>query len=460
MAQRLKVIVLDDDPTGSQTVHGCLLLLRWDSATLRQGLAHSSPLLFVLANTRALGPQEAHGRVVEICRALKPVLAEAQAAGDLDQWLIVSRGDSTLRSHFPVEVDAIAEELGPFDATLLVPAFLPGGRTTVDGVHRLHGEPVHTTPFARDRLFGFSSSHLPAWVEEKTSGRIPAGEVEHLSLAHLELGAHAVAQRLASLPPGVMVAVDAERSRHLEVLGAAVRALSAPGDAAGGDRPRRFLFQSAASLLNGLVALPPQPLDAAGLAALRRRDGSGATLPGLVLVGSHVPLADDQLAELLAEPACSGVEIPVAKLARVLEGPAPQELLASLQQAWLEQLRAALAPGGTPVLFTSRGEVPCGSAAERRRLGWALAGLMAGLTARLAPDLGYVISKGGITSHTLLADGLGLSSVALQGQVLPGLSLVLTPADAVVPGLPVLTFPGNLGEAQTLRQAWRLMEAG
>ncbi len=460
MAQRLKVIVLDDDPTGSQTVHGCPLLLHWDAATLRQGLAHPSPLLFVLANTRALGPQEAHGRVVEICRALKPMLAEAQAAGHWDQWLIVSRGDSTLRSHFPVEVDAIAQELGPFDATLLVPAFLPGGRTTVDGVHRLHGEPVHTTPFARDRLFGFSSSHLPAWVEEKTRGRIPAGAVEHLSLADLELGAHAVAQRLASLPPGILVAVDAERPRHLEVLGAAVRALAAPGAAAGGDRARRFLFQSAASLLNGLVALPPQPLDAAGLAALRRRAGAGATLPGLVLVGSHVPLADDQLAELLAEPACSGVEISVAKLARVLEGAAPQELLASLEQAWLEQLRLALGAGRTPVLFTSRGELQCGSAAERRRLGLALAGLMARLTARLAPDLGYVISKGGITSHTLLADGLALSSVELQGQLLPGLSLLLTPADALVPGLPVLTFPGNLGQAQTLRQAWRLLEAG
>jgi uncharacterized protein YgbK (DUF1537 family) len=226
-------------------------------------------------------------------------------------------------------------------------------------------------------------------------------------------------------------------------------------------RPKRFLFQSAASLLNGLVALPPQPLDAAGLAALRRHDGSaGASLPGLVLVGSHVPLADHQLAELLADPACGGVEIAVAKLARVLEGAAPQELLASLEQAWLEQLRLALVAGRTPVLFTSRGELPCGSAAERRRLGWALAGLMARLAARLAPDLGYVISKGGITSHTLLADGLGLSSVELQGQLLPGLSLLLTPADALVPGLPVLTFPGNLGEAHTLRQAWRLMEAG
>ena len=75
----------------------------------------------------------------------------------------------------------------------------------------------------------------------------------------------------------------------------------------------------------------------------------------------------------------------------------------------------------------------------------------------MAPQLGLIISKGGITTHTLLADGLGLDGVELQGQLLPGLSVVLTPADATVPGLPVITFPGNLGDASGLRQAWRLM---
>jgi uncharacterized protein YgbK (DUF1537 family) len=88
----------------------------------------------------------------------------------------------------------------------------------------------------------------------------------------------------------------------------------------------------------------------------------------------------------------------------------------------------------------------------------ALAGLMARLAARLAPRLGYLISKGGITSHTLLADGLALAWVELQGQLFPGLSLVLTPADAAVPRLPVVTFPGNLGDADSLVVAWRLLE--
>ena len=461
MAERLKVVVIDDDPTGSQTVHSAPLLLRWDADTLKAGLAHPSPLLFLLANTRALAPEEAAARVAEICRVLRPALAEAEAAGHLDRWLIVSRGDSTLRGHFPLEAEQIAAVLGPFDATVLVPAFLPGGRTTVDGVHLLCGEPVHTTPFAADRLFGFSTSHLPAWVEQKSGGRIPAAAVQRISLAELDAaaagaaGLAALTDRLAGFSGNPVVVVDAERPEQLAALGAAVRAVGGPGAAARWGCPRRLLFQSAASLLNGLVPLPPQPLDSAGLAALRRRDAAAGPLPGLVLVGSHVPLADAQLAELLQEQGCAGLELPVAKLARVLEGPEPALLLASLEGTWLEQLRTVLAAGRTPVLFTSRGEIHCRSTAERRRLGLELAALMARLAAALAPQLGYLISKGGITTHTLLADGLGLGAVELQGQLFAGLSLVLTSS-----GLPVVTFPGNLGEAGSLRQAWRRLEQG
>jgi uncharacterized protein YgbK (DUF1537 family) len=464
----LKIVVLDDDPTGSQTVHGCLLLLRWDAGTLRRALRHPSPLLFVLADTRALAPAAAARRVRQICRALQQAVAAEQAEGRCGHWLVVSRGDSTLRSHFPLEVEVITSELGPFDATLLVPAFLEGGRTTVGGEHRLHGVPVHTTPFARDGLFGYGSSDLARWVEEKTGGRIAAASVVRLSLAALDAAAEAaegggaegfeaLCVRLAALEGNRCVVVDAERPRQLAALGAAVRELTAPEAAGRWGRPRRFLFQSAASLLNGLLALPPQPLDAAGLAGLRRR-GPAGPLPGLVMVGSHVPLADAQLQELLREPSCAALELPVRRLARVLEGPLPAELLGSLERSWRQRLGALLEAGRTPVLHTSRGELVCAGAAERRRLGEGLAALMARLAAAVAPQLGYVISKGGITTGALLRDGLGLDAVELQGQLLPGLSVVLTPATAAVARLPVLTFPGNLGEAGTLRQAWRWLE--
>jgi uncharacterized protein YgbK (DUF1537 family) len=483
-----KIVVFDDDPTGSQTVHSCPLLLRWDAASLRQGLADPSPLLFLLVNTRDLAPEQARSRLASLCRTLQPLLAEAVAAGTIDRWLVVSRGDSTLRGHFPLESEVIAAEMGPFAASFLVPAFLPGGRTTAAGVHLLHGEPVHRSAFAQDRLFGYGTSFLPAWVAEKTAGAIPAEAVQRIDRSDLEAavaeregfdgkGFQALVGRLVDLTGNPWVVVDGERPAQLAAFAAAVDRVTDPavGPVAGGDAPaasaptasapthgpRRFLFQSAASLITALVALPPQPLDPAGLAALRRRNSEGQPLAGLVLVGSHVPLADAQLASLLAESACGGVELEVAKVARVLAGPLPDRLLPSLESAWLERLQAVLARGQTPVLFTSRGELACSSPAERRALGEALAGLMARLAARLAPQLGYLISKGGITSQTLLAQGLDLAMLRLEGQLLPGLSL-LRPAGACVPGalagLPLITFPGNLGDGQTLLESWRLME--
>jgi uncharacterized protein YgbK (DUF1537 family) len=491
----MTIVVIDDDPTGSQTVHSCPLLLRWDQDTLRRGLRHPSPLLFVLANTRALAPAAAAARNREIASALVAALAAEAIPPEAVQ--LVSRGDSTLRGHGVLEPQVLAEvwqaEVGPVDATLHVPAFLPGGRTTVGGVHLLHGEPVHRSAFAQDRVFGYSTSDLAAWLEEKSAGAMAAASVARLNLELLDradqAGSEALVGWLAALEGNRPVVVDAERPEQLAALGAAVEALRGR---------KRFLFRSAASLLNGLVEgagrpLGPQPLDAAGLASLRRREATGQALPGLVLVGSHVPLADQQLAVLLAEERCVGLELPVARIARVLEGGSADLLLADLEREWLARLRQLLAAGRTPVLFTSRGELSFGidAAAMERRLafGMELARLMArlvrgllhggllhggmrgvaGSDAQASPALGYLISKGGITTGTVLAEGLGLEAVQLEGQLLPGLSLVRPMAvdpkpmgvcsDAVA-GLPILTFPGNLGDPSTLAEAWRWMEWG
>ncbi|KZR85061.1 hypothetical protein MITS9509_00392 [Synechococcus sp. MIT S9509] len=473
-----KIVVIDDDPTGSQTVHSCPLLLRWDVQTLRQGLRHPSPLLFVLANTRALSPEAAAERNREIVASLEQALA-AEGISD-QQLLLVSRGDSTLRGHGVLEPAVLAEELGDrfgaVHATLHVPAFLPGGRTTVNGVHLLNGQPVHTTAFARDRSFGFSTSCLDNWLEEKSDGAIPAASVLRLQGELLDRAAE---QRsadlfadgssgftelvvwLEALDGNCSVIVDAERQEQLDALGAAVQQLQGR---------RRFLFRSAASLINGLVdgglrPLGPQPIKAEDLVKLRRRDSGGQPCPGLVLVGSHVPLADQQLERLLSESRCAGLELPVRRIARVLEGGIPDVLLADLENEWVEWMLAVLDRNQTPVLYTSRGELCFGEGptADRRRLdfGLALAQLTARLVAAVVPRIGYLISKGGITTGSVLADGLGLGTVLLEGQLMPGLSMVRPIAGQGIAGvnaLPVITFPGNLGDAETLAKAWTLME--
>ena len=458
----MKIVVIDDDPTGSQTVHSCPLLLRWDEAALRQGLRHPSPLLFVLANTRALTPEAAASRNREIVDAL--VRAMAAECLQEHELLLVSRGDSTLRGHGVLEPQELAQawekHFAAVDATLHVPAFFEGGRTTVNGVHLLHGEPVHTTAFAQDRLFGYGTSDLAEWLEEKSAGQIAADAVVRIPLALLEAERSAdLLACLEALEHNQSVVVDATRPEQLRELGVAIRRLQGR---------KRFLFRSAASLLNGLVdsgplPLGPQPLDARGLVGLRRRDLHGQPLPGLVVVGSHVTLADQQLKSLLASERCRGIELPVARIARVLEGGSPDFLLPDLEAEWRSQLERALEAGLTPVLFSSRGELEFGAgaaaAARRLRFGMELASLMARLLAGVAPRLGYLISKGGITTGTLLVEGLGLEAVQLEGQLLPGLSLVRPLAGPSDPDpLPVITFPGNLGEPGTLTEAWRWLE--
>lgn len=411
MASSPKIIVFDDDPTGSQTVRGCPLLLEFSTANLQAGLADPSPLLFLLTHSRALEPEQVRQELTALCRRLKPLLAQLTRP-----WLVVSRGDSTLRGHTPLELEVIRAELGPFAANLLIPAFPQGGRITRDGMHLLQGEPLHHSAFARDRRFGYPSSDLPQWLQHKTAGAIPADSVVRLKPA----------DSFAELETEQWAVLDASNPNDLNLIGE--RVLAELG------RGRKHLCQSAASLLNGLSGMPSVLLEPDELPPIRS--------PGLVLVGSHVPLSDAQLADLLEQSRCRGVEFSLDK---------PNEAAALTAQ--LQQL---LSTGFTPVLFSSRGERPGYSPAKQREL----ALQMAQVVMDLEPPLGYVIAKGGTTSLTFLQQGLQLQQVRLLGQLLPGLSMVQPSLPHPHFGrLPVVTFPGNLGDQATLSCCWQLLEA-
>ena len=79
------------------------------------------------------------------------------------------------------------------------------------------------------------------------------------------------------------------------------------------------------------------------------------------------------------------------------------------------------------------------------------------VTSKFFKSLGYIISKGGITTNTLLVKGLKLDTVDLKGQILPGMSVVCSHEDNSIP-IPIITFPGNLGDEKTLLNVWLLME--
>jgi len=429
MATKPKIIVLDDDPTGSQTVHSCLLLTRWDQETLRLGLSDDSPIFFVLTNTRSLPPEKAAAVTREVCQNLKPAI---KAAG-IEDFLVVSRSDSTLRGHYPIETDAIAEELGPFDAHFLVPAFLEGGRITRDSVHYLiiNGmeTPVHETEFARDSVFGYQHSYLPDYVAEKTKGQISAAWVERFLLADLRAGS---LERLLQLQNNQCAVVDAETQADLDRFAADILAAASQG--------KRFLFRSAASLLTALAGLPPQPVAAEEMHQYVRDD-----YPGVVLVGSHVKKTTEQLERLLQEPDTVGIEVAVSRLR---DNPA---IYAPLLDQTLQAVRSAHTAGKAPVIYTSRQELSFADTQARLDFGAVVSALLMEIVRNLPPSIGFLISKGGITSNDVLSTGLALPTARLLGQILPGCSVVRTPATHPrFPELPVVLFPGNVGDADGL----------
>ncbi|MBJ7901552.1 MAG: four-carbon acid sugar kinase family protein [Cyanobacteria bacterium RI_101] len=434
MAASPKIIVLDDDPTGSQTVHSCPLLMKWDLETLKLGLRDPAPIFFILTNTRALPPESAGAVVKEVCRNLKAALA----AEEITDFLVVSRSDSTLRGHYPLETDVIAEELGPFDAHFLIPAFFEGGRVTKESVHYLLVDgtptPVHETEFAKDSVFGYRHSYLPDYVEEKTRGRIPAPEVERFLLPDLRQGS---LERLLGLKNNVCGVVDGETQADLDRFAQDLLTATARG--------KRFLLRSAASILTSLANLGPQPQAPETLGRLKTQTG-----PGVVLVGSHVRKTTEQLEVLLQEPGVYPLEISAERL-RDNPASAPE-----IQAETLRAVGEAFAQGKTPVIYTSRGELNFDSIQARLDFGQELSALLMAIVQNLPPEMGYLISKGGITSNDVLSAGLGLRSARLLGQVLPGVSAVQTGADHPrFPRLPVVLFPGNVGDAQALAEVYR-----
>ncbi len=449
----MKVVIFDDDPTGSQTVCDCPLLLRWDQQALINALNHSSSLLFLLVNTRSMSAEAAENRIRQTCQSINHALKDV--CFSLEDVFFVSRGDSTLRGHGVLEPKIINEILGPFDATFHIPAFFEGGRTTVNGVHLLHGCPVHKTEFARDQTFGYSTSALDLWLEEKSKGAIVAENVVRLTTQLLdEAGQSAVGMKklvdcLIALSGNQSVVVDAELPSQLAALGQAVRSLQ---------RQKRFLFRSAASFINGLANSPVQFHHPEKFSAFRLKTKSGQLKPGLVMVGSYVALADQQLKMLLRQDSCTGLELQVQEIANAFETRSTQRILFDLENQLLEKLRHIIALNKTPVFYSSRGGLHYESSKDTTNLGNKIAYFMANIVAKITPTLGYIISKGGITTNVFLEKGLNLDSVQLKGQLLPGLSLVCADGYLLARGLPIVTFPGNLGDQQTLLSAWRIME--
>ena len=333
----------------------------------------------------------------------------------------------------------MAEELGPFDAHFLTPAFFEGGRITRDSIHYLMVNgvptPVHETEFARDSVFGYRHSYLPDYVAEKTAGRIKADEVERFTLAEVRGD---VLPRLMALNGNRCCVVDTENQADLNHFAEQLTAAAAQG--------KRFLFRSAASLLTALAKLPPQPVAAEAMHAYVKDNK-----PGAVIVGSHVKKTTAQLAILLEQPGIVPLEVDVDRIETQRD---------TLLNEILTQAGDAHAQGWTPVIYTSRVERQFPDQATRLAFGESVSAFLMDVVRSLPPTLGFLISKGGITSNDVLSDGLALRTSTVLGQILPGCSVVRCPEDHPrYPNLPVVIFPGNVGDDAALATAYIRLSA-
>jgi len=431
------LVVLDDDPTGTQTVHGIPVVTRWDVETLRAELRRASPCFFVLTNSRSLPSAAACELSRNLARNLRTASALSRRA-----FTLVSRSDSTLRGHFPAETDALSDVCGPFDATILAPYFEAGGRYTLDNIHYVaEGDtlvPAGETPFARDTAFGYRHSDLREWVEERSAGRIRARDVQSLSLDLLRRGGpEAVMATLLELPPGCVCVSNLCAPRDAEVLAAATLAAERSG--------KNYLYRTGASFVSGRLGLAPRPLLTAGDLT---NAGAGG---GLVVVGSHVPKTTLQLERLLASnPALRRIELDVVSLL----DPARREDLLSAAAA---RISVALAGGEDVVVFTSRSLIEGADASASLDIGRRVSDALVALIRGLKTPPRFVVAKGGITSSDIATRGFGVVRAMVRGQLLPGVPVWQLGAESRFPGLNYIVFPGNVGDPDALTAGFTIL---
>lgn len=422
-----KLIVLDDDPTGTQTVHDVPVLTTWDIDSLSKEFDQPDSCFYILTNSRSMIAADAKALNQEISTNLR-VAAQGKP------FTVVSRSDSTLRGHFPLETDVLNEGLGPFDASLLIPYFEAGGRYTIGDVHYVaEGDqltPASETPFARDAVFGYQNSNLRDWVEEKTEGRVQAAEVATISLETIRTGGpDAVCAKLLSLPKGSICVVNAAALSDMDVFALGMLRAENAG--------RRFLIRSAAQIVAARLGLETRPLLTAEDLKV---NGTGG---GLIVVGSYVPKTTEQLTHLLDHTNIDRIELLVTSL---LDESQRDEVIREA----VKKMHKAIRANRDVVVFTSRNLITGNDSASNLRIGNSISATLVEMINRLEVRPRYLIAKGGITSSDVATKGLCIKRGIVAGQISPGVPVWRVGDETRFSGMAYIVFPGNVGGPSAL----------
>jgi len=429
-ASHTKIVILDDDPTGNQTVFNIPVLTEWSVEALRLELENELPAFFILTNSRSFVAAEAEQIGAEIGRNL----AEAsQLSGRM--LAIVSRGDSTLRGHFPGEVNSLAGGLGTdFDAWLLMPALIDAGRYTLGDTHYVvEGEwlvPAGSTVYAQDGTFGYEFSNLKSWVEEKSKGQISAESVVSISIDDIRLGGpQKIFQILIAVPHGSVVIANAASRRDFEVVVMGLLQAEAFG--------RRYIYRTTATFVPIRFGLAPYPL-------LEPQD---MIMPvaggGLLLIGSYVPKTSQQLNVLFEREAITRLEVNANNLLDKNKRPGEIRSIADRADRALERSQDT-------VIYTSRDLILTDDPERNLEIGHLISSGLIEILRLIQIRPRYLLAKGGITSHDVATKGMGVKRAMVLGQICQGISVWQLGPETRYKDLAYIVFPGNVGTAETL----------
>jgi uncharacterized protein YgbK (DUF1537 family) len=454
------LVVLDDDPTGTQSVADLAVLTRWDVADFTWAFTHirenqTKPAVYVLTNTRSLDPAEAAARNEEIVRN-----ALAAAAGNV-RLGFVSRSDSTLRGHYPLEPDVIAATVAAetgeaTDGVVIVPAFPDAGRVTIGGVHYMRGDagsltPVAETEFAQDASFGFVNSEMAKYVEEKSQGRFPASDVIVLDLNIIRAGASAqdptisakaIAETLEPATNSTPIVADIVTENDFRALALGLEEAERRG--------KKLLYRVGPPFVRGRIG---QEIRTALTSDEAFAGNTPSTAGGLIVVGSHVGLTTRQLNDLTAaHSSARTIEIDVEKL---LETEA-DAYIGTVVSDVVDALRK-----GDVIVHTSRLLIKTDDAAASLKIARTVSAAVVAVVNRTLKTFPprFVIAKGGITSSDVAAHGLEIRHAIVRGPMLPGIVSLWEPVDGPAKGIPFIVFAGNVGDDQSLTHVTRKLSA-
>ena len=439
-ANQKKIVVLDDDPTGVQTVHDISVYTDWTKDSIRQGFQEKNNLFYILTNSRGFTQDETTLTHNEIAANVDAVAKELGK-----EYIFISRSDSTLRGHYPLETEILRTNYEKntgciIDGEILCPFFKEGGRFTIDDVHyvRYGNEriPANETEFAKDKTFGYRAATMPEYVEEKTKGAYPAGNVVCIPLDEIHrMAIDEIEQKLLHVQGFNKIIVNAVDYADLKVFCVALYRTMAKG--------KVFMFRTAAAIVKVMGGVSDQPL-------LEREQmvRTNELHGGIIVVGSHTEKTTRQLEALKQLSDIRFVELDATKVTVAGGLEKEVERCLALEEAWIRD-------GKTVCCYTSRALVTAdtGNKEDELRLSVRISDAVQSLVGGLSVIPKFVIAKGGITSSDVGTKALGVKRANVLGQIEPGIPVWQTGAESKFPGIPYVIFPGTVGEDTTLRYA-------